>query len=190
MKGCQTILLTTNTHTHTHTHEHIYNPQMHTHMQKNHTETCIYETHTMVINQLAESKIISGWGQTCRMNCSSLPVNKSTDWLTFPAAFGFAPLSRRSSATSTFPYLEATWRGVKPFYSNEEEEEKTKMFVKDSVASVHHNVSEYGVLLYVTICGYLCLYLAAKIILIYHKTEQNLKAQITSTVIFCQKRFS
>lgn len=37
------------------------------------------------------------------------------DFLTFPAAFGLAPLSRSSSATSTFPYLEATWSGVKPF---------------------------------------------------------------------------
>lgn len=36
--------------------------------------------------------------------------------LTFPAALGLAPLSNNSSATSTLPYLEATWSGVKPFY--------------------------------------------------------------------------
>lgn len=36
--------------------------------------------------------------------------------LTFPAAFGVAPLSSNSSATSTLPYLEATCNEVKPFY--------------------------------------------------------------------------
>lgn len=46
-------------------------------------------------------------------------------YLTFPAAFGLAPLSNRSSATSTLPYLEATWSGVNPFYSGTNEEEDT-----------------------------------------------------------------
>lgn len=35
--------------------------------------------------------------------------------LTFPAAFGCASRSNRSSATLTLPYLAATWRGVNPF---------------------------------------------------------------------------
>lgn len=39
----------------------------------------------------------------------------SVVFVTFPAAFGLAPLSNNSSATSTFPYLEATCSGVKPF---------------------------------------------------------------------------
>ena len=36
-------------------------------------------------------------------------------FLTFPAALGLAPRSNNSSATSTFPYFDATWSGVKPF---------------------------------------------------------------------------
>lgn len=47
-----------------------------------------------------------------------LLVTGSAECLTFPAALGLAPLSRSSSATSTFPYLEATCSGVKPFCSN------------------------------------------------------------------------
>lgn len=45
--------------------------------------------------------------------------------LTFPAALELAPLSNKSSATSTLPYLEATWSGVKPFYRGTNEEVDT-----------------------------------------------------------------
>lgn len=55
------------------------------------------------------------------------------DSLTFPAALGLAPLSRSISATSTFPYLEATWRGVKPFCSGEQKDE-----ISQNVIAVYH----------------------------------------------------
>lgn len=49
--------------------------------------------------------------------------------LTFPAALGFAPLSNNSSATSTFPYFDATWSGVKPFCGGANEKVDTTNYL-------------------------------------------------------------
>lgn len=61
------------------------------------------------------------WPQSATADCHLILADEYWDirclsWLiTFPAALGLAPLSKSSSATSTFPYLHATCRGVNPF---------------------------------------------------------------------------
>ncbi len=61
------------------------------------------------------------WPQSATADCHLILADEYWDirclswWITFPAALGLAPLSKSSSATSTFPYLHATCRGVNPF---------------------------------------------------------------------------
>lgn len=63
----------------------------------------------------------STWPRSATADCHLILEDEHWDircsswWITFPAALGLAPLSKSSSATSTFPYLHATWRGVNPF---------------------------------------------------------------------------
>ena len=116
MKGCQTVLLNKHTHTHTHTHIHM-DTYIKTH--KN-TQKHIYICETwpwFIISMWAPHSLVKS--ALLFLFSSESWTTGSTDCLTFPAALGLAPLSRRSSATSTFPYLEDTWRGVKPFCSKE-----------------------------------------------------------------------
>ncbi len=112
MKGCQTVLLNT----HTHTHFHIYKPMNTT---KTHRHMYIWNTHHDISSLC---RLLTALESVLYCFCTS----GSTDCLTLPAALGLAPLSRRSSATSTFPYLEATWRGVKPFCSKERKKQTRK----------------------------------------------------------------
>lgn len=107
MKGCQTVLLST--HAHTRTDIETHTKQKHVYMKHIHDKSSLRRPVTTL------------W----RLDCFC--VLQGEDCLTFPAALGLAPLSRRRSATSTFPYLEATWRGVKPFCSNDRE--RYSMFV-------------------------------------------------------------
>lgn len=67
------------------------------------TRSAFYEDHSL--QEAAQTGEVRPSGEVCPFLLQ----------LTFPAALGCASCSRSSSATRTFPYLAATWRGVNPF---------------------------------------------------------------------------
>ena len=89
---------------------HVQIVMMDSHMERSQTILKVKETHTY--NSILQSQN-TFW--PFPPHTPVLPSSLCSTTLTFPAALGLPPLSSSSSATSTLPYFEATWRGVKPF---------------------------------------------------------------------------